>query len=288
MDPKAGSFSPMPVPLGGGDSAGLDILVVTWVFTGITTVVVCLKIWTRFKIIQQTGLDDILTVIALGFLLAYAPMITVSVHRGLGQHVYYLTPEARTGAIKLALITNPLIYLAASWPNISVAISLNRILVPLPWQVWIFAAIATIIRTVYINDPGLTLDFPYTIHKILIWAVIESAFIVIAACIPSLRPFVRVLGQSLDFGKAKTFLIPKGYHHSHSRRNRPRALVPRESGCGTPATPSPRDGYERDGDLESGFAQFEKRQASAGITPPATDTPEKSMQQEAEEATSHV
>lgn len=81
MDPKAGSFSPMPVPLGGGDSAGLDILVVTWVFTGITTVVVCLKIWTRFKIIQQTGLDDILTVIALVRELPFRPTFTLEIDK---------------------------------------------------------------------------------------------------------------------------------------------------------------------------------------------------------------
>lgn len=83
-------------------------------------------------------------------------MITVSVHRGLGQHVYYLTPEARTGAIKLALITNPLIYLAASWPNISVAISLNRILVPLPWQVWILYGIPVLQCTISIISSIIT------------------------------------------------------------------------------------------------------------------------------------
>lgn len=75
-------------------------------------------------------------------------MITVSVHRGLGQHVYYLTSEARNSAISLAIISNPLGFLASAWPNISVAISLNRILIPLPWQVAILYGIPILQCTV--------------------------------------------------------------------------------------------------------------------------------------------
>lgn len=36
--------------------------------------------------------------------------------------------------MKLAIISNPLVFLAATFPNISVAISLDRILVPQLWQ----------------------------------------------------------------------------------------------------------------------------------------------------------
>ncbi|KAI4095703.1 MAG: hypothetical protein LQ344_001420 [Seirophora lacunosa] len=361
---------------GSGHSTGQSILVITWVFTGISTVVVSLKFWTRLKIIQHTGLDDVLTIIALGFLLAFAPIITISVRDGLGKHVYDLTPEARTRAIKLAIISNPLIFLAAAWPNVSVAISLNRILVPPRWQVGILygipifqciialicsivtynqckpiagiwnptiphrclpqdgvvgilyfngalsafthiflavipifalwniqmetrtkagvcllmsttaiAAIAAVMRTVNIDDPGLGTDFPYTIRKLLNWAIIEAAFIIIAACIPSLRPFVRALGRSLHIDHAKSFLIPKGYHHSHSRRNRPKPLVPRESGSGATAVPSSMHKHERD---ESMSAGLEKKQGSACNTPPLTGLTEKSMQKEAEEAASQV
>ena len=48
-----------------GHSTGPSMLAVTWVFTGISTIIVSLKIWTRIKIIGQTGLDDVLTVVAL-------------------------------------------------------------------------------------------------------------------------------------------------------------------------------------------------------------------------------
>lgn len=42
---------------------------------------------------------------------------------------------------KLAVLSNPLVFLASAWPNISVAISLNRILVPQPWQLIILYGI---------------------------------------------------------------------------------------------------------------------------------------------------
>lgn len=51
--------------------------------------------------------------------------------------------EGTTANIKPcpAIISNPLIFLAAAWPNVSVAISLNRILVPPRWQVGILYGI---------------------------------------------------------------------------------------------------------------------------------------------------
>lgn len=53
-----------PPPDGDQDN-GPILLGVTWAFTAICTVVVGLKLWTRFKIIGQTGMDDAFTVLAL-------------------------------------------------------------------------------------------------------------------------------------------------------------------------------------------------------------------------------
>ncbi|KAL8654716.1 MAG: hypothetical protein Q9210_001334 [Variospora velana] len=50
-------------------------------------------------------------------------------------------------------------------------------------------AIAAVVRTVHVGDPGLGTGFPYNIPKLVNWAIIEAALIIIAACIPSLRPF---------------------------------------------------------------------------------------------------
>ncbi|KAL8807156.1 MAG: hypothetical protein Q9182_000838 [Xanthomendoza sp. 2 TL-2023] len=319
-------------PPDGNTSNGASILIITWLFTSISAIIVILKVYTRLQIIQQFGADDILTIIALLFLLTFAPLITVSVSEGLGKHVFYLTPTARIQCSKLAILSNPLVFLASSWPNVSVAISLNRILVPQPWQVGVLygipilqcafafissivtynqcspleglwnplmaqkytclpsalsafthvflavvpifglwtiriktktkvgvcllmsttaiAAIAAIIRTIHLKDPELSTDLPRPI---------EATFIISAACIPSLRPFIRTLSKSLD----TLFVIPTGYHHSHSRRHRPRPLVPRESGSGnTSAMTSPNvavgeeGGEKGDGDGEGGRVEM--------------------------------
>ncbi|KAL8851055.1 MAG: hypothetical protein Q9221_004045 [Calogaya cf. arnoldii] len=323
-------------PTDGDHSTGPSILIITWLFTGISTVVVGLKVWTRLKIIRQFGADDILTILALLFLLAFAPLVTVSVDRGLGRHVYYLTTEARTQASKLAVLSNPLVYLAAAWPNISVAISLDKILVPKPSQLaflygipilqCLFALTSSIITyttctpleglwnpsvgdkclpvsavggILYFNGAlsAFTHIFLAVVPIFGLWkiriktktkvgicllmgttAIVEAAFIIIAACIPSLRPFVRVLGKSLHIDTAKSlFVVPKGYYHSHSRRHRPTSLVPRDSGSGargsvamgsgvsgTTVRPSPRDKYENVGDIEKG------ERDTAGLTPPST------------------
>lgn len=65
MSPTAAGLNPMLFPTGDSHSTGPAILAVSWVFTAISAIVVGLKIWTRVKIIRETGLDDILTVIAL-------------------------------------------------------------------------------------------------------------------------------------------------------------------------------------------------------------------------------
>ncbi|KAL8711971.1 MAG: hypothetical protein Q9220_003667 [cf. Caloplaca sp. 1 TL-2023] len=361
-------------PPDGDVSTGTSILINTWVFTSISAIVVGLKLWTRYKIIGQTGLDDALTVLALGlfklFLLAFAPLITVSVHKGLGRHVYYLNPDTAIEAAKLAVLSNPLVFLAGAWPNISVAIAFNRILVPPQrWQVGVLfgvpilqctlavissittytecsplkaiwnpsiphkcispdailailylngafsafthiflaivpiyglwniqmklktkvgvcllmgstaiAAIAAIIRTVRYSDPNLGTDFTHSIYRILNWAIIEAAFIIIAACIPSLRPFVRALSRSLHLDSARfPLLVSKGYYHSHSRRHRPPPLVPRESGSASTAVPSPRDKHEIafETSEKRGSQQANKRQGSGetGVTTTMTTPP---------------
>ncbi|CAO1600386.1 hypothetical protein XANCAGTX0491_004076 [Xanthoria calcicola] len=326
------SLSMQPPP-DGDTNTGSSILIITWLCTGISTVVVGLKIWTRLNIIRQFGADDVLTISALLLLLAFAPLITISVHEGLGRHNFYLTPEASIRSAKLAILSNPLVFLAAAWPNISVAISLDRILVPHPWPraflygipivQCLFALICSIV-TYTECSPLEALWNPFIPHRCLppktvvgildangalsafthiflavvpifgLWkiriktktkvgvcllmgttAIIEAAFIIMAACIPSLRPFVRSLGKSLHIDSARSlFVVPKGYHHSHSRRHRPAPLVPRDSGSGAPgsmalgsgstAQPSPRDKYESGGDVEKG------ERNTARLTPQST------------------
>ncbi|KAL8745580.1 MAG: hypothetical protein Q9190_002292 [Brigantiaea leucoxantha] len=149
-------------------SAGPTILIVTWTLTSVAVVVVALKVWTRIRLIHLTGADDVLTVIALVFVLVYASIITVAVHAGLGRHLIYIEPENLTRAIKLAIIANPFVIIASALPNVAVAIALNRILIPVYWQLTILygipilqciiALISSILAFTYCNPPSSLWD----------------------------------------------------------------------------------------------------------------------------------
>ncbi|KAL8833826.1 MAG: hypothetical protein Q9176_007789 [Flavoplaca citrina] len=203
---------PSMVPPPDGDtSKGPSMLIIIWLFTGISTIVVGLKMWTRLKIIPLSAFAHVF--------LAVVPIF------GLWK-------------IRIKLKT-----------KIGVCLLMGTTAI---------AAIAAIGRTVNTASADLRTDFTYAVHRLSKWATIEAAFIIIASCIPSLRPFVRVLGKSLHIESARAFfVVPKGYHHSHSRRHRPPPLVPRDSGSGTPALgsgttarPSPKDKYEVYSDVD--------------------------------------
>ncbi len=47
-------------PPGGDQNRGPELLAITWTFTALALIVVIVKIYTRFKIVHETGLDDFL------------------------------------------------------------------------------------------------------------------------------------------------------------------------------------------------------------------------------------
>lgn len=61
-------------------------------------------------------------------------LFTVDVHLGMGRHTYYLPLSQAVQAAKINYIANPFGIMAYSIPNISIAIFVNRILAPPPWQ----------------------------------------------------------------------------------------------------------------------------------------------------------
>lgn len=61
-----------PPPRGGDQNRGADIIVTQFVFIGIATILVCLRLWVRSKVTRKIGWDDILAALALvsGIILA--------------------------------------------------------------------------------------------------------------------------------------------------------------------------------------------------------------------------
>lgn len=49
-----------PGPLPPDENRAPEMLAILWIFTALALIIVILKIYTRFRIVQETGLDDIL------------------------------------------------------------------------------------------------------------------------------------------------------------------------------------------------------------------------------------
>lgn len=86
------------------------------------------------------------------------------------------------------------------------------------------AAICAIVKTTKLNELADLSDFTYGTVDLIIWAIVEADVIIIAACIPTLRPFIISVqktaqgseGRSL-FGKLRG-LRSSGYSRSDGDR----------------------------------------------------------------------
>lgn len=58
-------------PAGGVENRGPELVVVIWVFTALATVMVCLKVFTRVKIIKEPALDDFIIILSLVSICAF-------------------------------------------------------------------------------------------------------------------------------------------------------------------------------------------------------------------------
>jgi amino acid transporter len=67
--------------------------------------------------------------------------MTASVKAGLGKHAYELTGEQQAEALMLSTIASPFGIMAYSLPNISVAIFLDRILLPDRLRKWLIYSV---------------------------------------------------------------------------------------------------------------------------------------------------
>ncbi|MCJ1303484.1 hypothetical protein MMC08_006294 [Hypocenomyce scalaris] len=292
-------------PPGGNQDRGPTLIAVTWTFTAMALVVVGAKVYTRLKIVRETALGDLFTMLSMVLILVCTSLVAVDVKAGMGRHAYYLNPEQRVRATKINFILNPFGIMAYSLPNISVAIFINRILSLRGWRKWgiygiaiaqsfiagiscillfaqcspakflwdptipakclpstvitgysyfvgsysaftdivlavvpavtfwklqmkrktkvgvsllmgmtAVAAICAIIKTTKLNELADLDDFTYGTVDLLIWAIVEADVIIIAACIPALRPFALSVSQSVRTSH-------QGYTGHSSRRHFP-------------------------------------------------------------------
>ncbi|KAL8758037.1 MAG: hypothetical protein Q9199_001767 [Rusavskia elegans] len=115
----------------------------------------------------------------------------------------------------------------------------------------VLAAICALIRLAYITSLTEWQDYTYTSINHTTWAIIEGNVIIIAACIPGLRPFVKHVRSRFtkDDRPPPLHLDPKSTQHDSSIASTAlpsplslRRMEPRSSGsvCGSLSTPIPK------------------------------------------------
>lgn len=118
---------------------GPALLVVIWTLTGITTVMVAVRLFIRTKIIRNLGLDDWLIAFSMVLGLVNVSLTTLAVHHGFGKHSSTIGPVATEKANFIIDIGWIFGILSFAVPKLGIAALLTRILNPSPrvwWMIW--------------------------------------------------------------------------------------------------------------------------------------------------------
>ncbi|KAI1259430.1 hypothetical protein F5Y18DRAFT_296648 [Xylariaceae sp. FL1019] len=122
-------------PLDLSESRGTEVNIVAWVMTGLAVVVVGLKLFTRSRITRVLDWSDFFIFLSLALSIVASSFITYSVHLGFGRHTAAVLaePNGPRKVVRTAMwqqLGYPFNIGAFSLPNISIAILINRLLVP--------------------------------------------------------------------------------------------------------------------------------------------------------------
>ncbi|KAE8147818.1 hypothetical protein BDV25DRAFT_159523 [Aspergillus avenaceus] len=118
---------------------GPKAITVMWVMTGLSFILVPLRLYTRIFILQALGLDDHVFTLGWIFLLLYTTFCTVAGTHGFGQPISALTIDEAVQAIYTEMIGQTFAVLGMAIAKLSLGIFLLRIVVK-PWHrisIWI-------------------------------------------------------------------------------------------------------------------------------------------------------
>ncbi|KAK6080614.1 integral membrane protein [Seiridium cupressi] len=248
------------------DNRGPELLIITWVLTGLAIILVALKLFTRQRFLQGLGWDDFFIFLSLILIVIGTSLFTYAVYPlGMGKHAAELGRQRASEVVRIILIAGPFGVMAYSFPNVSVAILLQRLLAPnklrtsllyllahrIPLESYhtsdmfstkdslqvlfrgrisgslaltaftdvvlgivpiaafwglrlptrpkvglcilmgctLFAAVCSAVKTTKLSELDDFSDFTYTSVQLTIWVIVEANVMIIAACMPNLRPF---------------------------------------------------------------------------------------------------
>ncbi|KAI1633662.1 hypothetical protein F4809DRAFT_622384 [Biscogniauxia mediterranea] len=285
------------------EDRGPELLAIIWVFTSLAIIAVLLKFVSRAHILHALGWDDFFILLSVILIIICTSIFTYDVHLGMGKHAWDIPPDELSYVVKINFIGNPFGIMAYSFPNISVAILLERLMAPnklrtvglytlvglqvviaaiscvllftqctpsehlwnpavpaecfpagtvseysyfvgsftafteivlgivpiagfwnlqLPTKTkvslcflmccTIFSAICSIIKTTKLDQLSNLGDFTYGTVDLIIWAIVEANVIIIAACMPSLRPFFSSSSRKQQISESRPwFRLPSAF-----------------------------------------------------------------------------
>ncbi|ORY01418.1 hypothetical protein BCR34DRAFT_605914 [Clohesyomyces aquaticus] len=121
------------------ETKGPQIVVSLWIVTAIALVFMALRFFCKHRYSQRFGaLDDIVLFVSWICIVLYAALTTLSVHYGLGRHVYEVDPANMPFVFKWMLIGELFGIIAIPLSKTSFSLTLLRITVRKPHKVFIW------------------------------------------------------------------------------------------------------------------------------------------------------
>ncbi|KAL3466467.1 hypothetical protein BJX64DRAFT_250127 [Aspergillus heterothallicus] len=115
-------------------SLKVTLLVIAWVLTGLTTIVVALRLYVRLKLVKKFTIDDALVIVALALGIINSIFLTISSSWGLGAHEDALSKQQIMHTIKWVHLREPLAVLSPCIGRIAYAVLLLNLLPPNRWR----------------------------------------------------------------------------------------------------------------------------------------------------------
>ncbi|KAI0103525.1 hypothetical protein F4814DRAFT_431727 [Daldinia grandis] len=111
---------------------GPSLLAVEWLFTGISTLVVALRLYVRLRVLRMFNIDDCMIIITLLCAIGNAVFMTIAVSWGFGKHTSSLAsdPVAITYSIKWPYLCEFFLIMTPQFGRISYAFLLSNLIPP--------------------------------------------------------------------------------------------------------------------------------------------------------------
>ncbi|KAL9583198.1 MAG: hypothetical protein Q9212_002848 [Teloschistes hypoglaucus] len=131
---------------------GRNLVIIIWVFGTLSLTVVGIKVWTRMKILHQSGIEDMFifsgwarcctqTHDAQVLSFINGSLLTACVSLGLGKHPSAVDLDKLPHLDKIYTVSLPFAILTLSLPPIAVAILLDRLIEPQRSQKWVLYSV---------------------------------------------------------------------------------------------------------------------------------------------------